>query len=461
MLSEATQSQQVRRDSDSKVPASIFGKGSKKVEDKSDTKKMKTALILFEDIDLVIDDLDEGFYSAVNSLASSSKRPIILTTSSPSWLGDGVGSAGEKVLKFSPRQFQMRKVVDQELCQHLQMIALIEGYHVSKTDVKKIVSGTRDVRQSMLQLQLLCNSGVIPGDVTDNVDNDDDDANKVDIKKWFRHLDAKSRRSGVSAPVSGLGVADLPGDWWSSLPGHHLSPPDRGVKYPLSLEDVPKASYSRIDPLRNKDLFDDEDSNNDTTMEEDISSEPGVQTGAKPVLSKEQRQANFTTLSMLSSHLDNVATWDLDQDRHGWHSLQPVSDSTSQHLQTYRSGQDDVNDVEKMYSDVVMSHSREYVNNHVDDDAEWVKLRDVDVEEVFTAQQSLFYSGLTDIFLTDRRGRLDLLSGMRNIARGEEVRKLQVSHDSRRGNRFFHYFTQCEAVLEEQLLINLCNSLVD
>ena len=242
MLSEATQSQQVRRDSDSKVPASIFGKGSKKVEDKSDTKKMKTALILFEDIDLVIDDLDEGFYSAVNSLASSSKRPMILTTSSPSWLGDGVGSAGEKVLKFSPRQFQMRKVVDQELCQHLQMIALIEGYHVSKTDVKKIVSGTRDVRQSMLQLQLLCNSGVIPGDVTDNVDNDDD-ATKVDIKKWFRHLDAKSRRSGVSAPVSGLGVADLQSrDWWSSLPGDHLSPPDRVLKYPLSLEDVPKAS---------------------------------------------------------------------------------------------------------------------------------------------------------------------------------------------------------------------------
>merc|ERR1719232_365374 len=193
MLSEATQSLQVRRDSDSKVPAAMFGKGKKKVEEKNDTKKMKTALILFEDIDLVIDDLDEGFYSAVNSLASSSKRPMILTTSSPTWLGDGVGSAGEKVLKFSPRQFQMRKVGHQELCQHLQMIALIEGYHVSQTDVKKIVAGTRDVRQSMLQLQLLCNSGVIPGDITDNVDHDDDDATKVDIKKWFRHLDAKSR----------------------------------------------------------------------------------------------------------------------------------------------------------------------------------------------------------------------------------------------------------------------------
>ena len=87
--------------------------------------------------------------------------------------------------------------------------------------------------------------------------------------------------------------------------------------------------------------------------------------------------------------------------------------------------------------------------------------REVDVEEVFTAQQCVFYSGLSDIFLTDRRGRLDLLSGMRTIARGEEVRKLQVSHDSRRGNRFTHYFTQCEAEVEEGLLLNLCNSLVD
>merc|ERR1719348_921159 len=52
MLSEATQSQQVRRDSDSK--SAIFGtKGTKKMEETNVKKKMKTALILFEDIDLV------------------------------------------------------------------------------------------------------------------------------------------------------------------------------------------------------------------------------------------------------------------------------------------------------------------------------------------------------------------------------------------------------------------------
>ena len=36
---------------------------------------MKTALILLEDVDVVFDDLDEGFYSAVNTLSQTSKRP--------------------------------------------------------------------------------------------------------------------------------------------------------------------------------------------------------------------------------------------------------------------------------------------------------------------------------------------------------------------------------------------------
>ena len=49
----------------------------------------KTALILFEDIDVVFEE-DEGFYAAVNSLAASTKRPVVLTTS------NGL---------FSPRKF--------------------------------------------------------------------------------------------------------------------------------------------------------------------------------------------------------------------------------------------------------------------------------------------------------------------------------------------------------------------
>ena len=47
----------------------------------------RTALILFEDIDLFFGEADEGFYSAVNSLIATTKRPILLTTSKSSFLG--------------------------------------------------------------------------------------------------------------------------------------------------------------------------------------------------------------------------------------------------------------------------------------------------------------------------------------------------------------------------------------
>ena len=79
MLAEATKSQQVRRDADKKG-LNFSGVKSSSQTDKTAQKKMKTALILFEDIDLVFDDLDDGLYSALNTLSQQSKRPIIMTT---------------------------------------------------------------------------------------------------------------------------------------------------------------------------------------------------------------------------------------------------------------------------------------------------------------------------------------------------------------------------------------------
>ena len=80
MLAEATKSQQVRRDADKKGLNFSGVKPSSQTGDKTAQKKMKTALILFEDIDLVFDDLDDGLYSALNTLSQQSKRPIIMTT---------------------------------------------------------------------------------------------------------------------------------------------------------------------------------------------------------------------------------------------------------------------------------------------------------------------------------------------------------------------------------------------
>jgi hypothetical protein len=49
----------------------------------------KTAVILFEDVDIVFDEVDEGFYNAVNTLIATTKRPIILTTSNQNFLKSG------------------------------------------------------------------------------------------------------------------------------------------------------------------------------------------------------------------------------------------------------------------------------------------------------------------------------------------------------------------------------------
>ena len=93
-LQEATQSHNVKNkklsfDAASSSVAAGKTKSSSSAGPASSSHLNKTALILFEDIDVVFEE-DEGFYAAVNSLAASTKRPVILTTS------NGL---------FSPRKF--------------------------------------------------------------------------------------------------------------------------------------------------------------------------------------------------------------------------------------------------------------------------------------------------------------------------------------------------------------------
>ena len=92
-LQEATQSHNVKNKKlsfDAASSSVAAGKAkSSSAGPASSSHLNKTALILFEDIDVVFEE-DEGFYAAVNSLAASTKRPVILTTS------NGL---------FSPRKF--------------------------------------------------------------------------------------------------------------------------------------------------------------------------------------------------------------------------------------------------------------------------------------------------------------------------------------------------------------------
>ena len=57
---------------------------------------------------------------------------------------------------------------------------------------------------------------------------------------------------------------------------------------------------------------------------------------------------------------------------------------------------------------------------------------------------------------------MDLMTGLRGLARGEELRRIQYRLGSKRKtNRFIHYFQQNEAFLKEETLQSLCNALAD
>ncbi|XP_042885312.1 ATPase family AAA domain-containing protein 5-like isoform X2 [Penaeus japonicus] len=115
--------------------------------------KKKVALVLFEDIDIVFEEWDEGFITTVNNFMATSKRPIILTVShsSPNVLAKIKGNY-EKLDFVSPP-------VDL-IAHHLQLVCLANGHHICLRDVQTLVQVNEgDVRQSLHDLQLWAMSG--------------------------------------------------------------------------------------------------------------------------------------------------------------------------------------------------------------------------------------------------------------------------------------------------------------
>jgi len=237
--------------------------------------------------------------------------------------------------------------------------------------------------------------------------------------------------------------------------------PVAAKRYPLTVDDVQKQVFSRIDPLMNKDLFDDGGSDEETVVK-DINSDKTENSKIEKVsLSKKQRERNYKSLQTMSQHLDTISCFNSEKDSPGWHALKPVVDGTSKNLPRFRDDAEEVETLKSHYSLEISRLSSENVVKTFDEDIETLELRKIDKEEIWKEDQSVFFSGLVDIFLTDRVGRMDLMSGLRNFARGEEVRKIQVNQESRRGSRFHHYLAQSDSTLEDCLLVNLCNTLVD
>lgn len=58
---------------------------TKEKNNEEQSKKTATSLILFEEVDVIFDD-DSGFLAAIKTFMSTTKRPVILTTSGESYI---------------------------------------------------------------------------------------------------------------------------------------------------------------------------------------------------------------------------------------------------------------------------------------------------------------------------------------------------------------------------------------
>ncbi|KAM4535579.1 ATPase family AAA domain-containing protein 5 [Fundulus diaphanus] len=127
-----------------KWPAAPAEKGSEE-----QSKKSATSLILFEEVDVIFDD-DSGFLAAIKTFMSTTKRPVILTTSDPTFsaLFDG---------NFEEIHFKKPSVANAG--SYLQLLCLAEDMRTHPSDVGSLLKlNGCDIRQSLLQLQFWARS---------------------------------------------------------------------------------------------------------------------------------------------------------------------------------------------------------------------------------------------------------------------------------------------------------------
>ncbi|XP_060946846.1 ATPase family AAA domain-containing protein 5 [Limanda limanda] len=108
------------------------------------SKKTATSLILFEEVDVIFDE-DSGFLAAIKTFMTTTKRPVILTTSDPAFsaMFDGY---------FEEIHFKTPSVLN--VSSYLQLLCLAEDMRTDQSDISSLLRlNGCDIRQSLLQLQ--------------------------------------------------------------------------------------------------------------------------------------------------------------------------------------------------------------------------------------------------------------------------------------------------------------------
>ncbi|KAB0368005.1 hypothetical protein FD755_021329, partial [Muntiacus reevesi] len=113
-------------------------------------RKNATSLILFEEVDVIFEE-DAGFLNAVKTFMATTKRPVILTTSDPTFslMFDGC---------FEEINFNTPSLLN--VASYLQMICLAENFRTDAKDfVTLLTANACDIRKSILYLQFWIRSG--------------------------------------------------------------------------------------------------------------------------------------------------------------------------------------------------------------------------------------------------------------------------------------------------------------
>ncbi|XP_001368308.4 ATPase family AAA domain-containing protein 5 [Monodelphis domestica] len=114
------------------------------------SRKNATSLILFEEVDVIFEE-DAGFLNAIKTFMATTKRPVILTTSDPTFSLTFDGS-------FEEINFKTPSLLN--VASYLQTLCLAENL---RTDVKDFVTlltvNSCDIRRSILYLQFWVRSG--------------------------------------------------------------------------------------------------------------------------------------------------------------------------------------------------------------------------------------------------------------------------------------------------------------
>ncbi|XP_041960615.1 ATPase family AAA domain-containing protein 5b isoform X2 [Alosa sapidissima] len=107
------------------------------------------SLILFEEVDVIFSD-DVGFLSAIKTFMSTTKRPVVLTTTDPLF-------GGTFDCCLEELHFRKPPVV---LCSYLQLVCLAENVRTDPWDISSLWAVQRgDIRQCLLQVQFWVRSG--------------------------------------------------------------------------------------------------------------------------------------------------------------------------------------------------------------------------------------------------------------------------------------------------------------